>query len=178
MVKVTQTDERLTIVDGNAKAGFIGTIVAATVIGSGVISCSLHTDFLTNEAMNEWHYNATILAAIFLLVFGVPLIGLASHHNEIVLDKTRGTLRHAVVLPFGRSIRREVPLWSIRGARVVGSRGAFWQFEFDCESGQPLAPSSMRTDAYVPDDLQKIADQVNQFLGRSGRGPASSPQSA
>ncbi len=93
-------------------------------------------------------------------------------HHRIVFDRAQGTLRLVRVTLFGTSVRREERLASIRGAKVTGSRGAFWQLVIELDSGETWAPpsASMRTDVYQPDQLQTIADQINQFLEASKQG--------
>jgi hypothetical protein len=175
MFEILRTGERLTIVDGNAKKAFIGGLVVTVVAGIGMIGCGLVTDTINaapyREAGLPYLYATTILFAVLTLLLGLFLLAL-SHHTEVVLDRAQGMLRVIRVRPLGASIRRDVPLASVRGARVVGSLGAFWQFEFELDSGAPLAVPSMRTDAYAPGELQGIADQVNQFLVGLGQGAA------
>lgn len=167
MFEISRSEERLTIADGNARLAAIGAGVVTIVAGSGMIGCGLLTDFINaapyREAGLPHRPDTTIAFAIVTLLLALVLL-LLSQHTEIVVDKSRGTLRLVSVRPFRTSVLREVALASVRRARIVGSRGAFWQLEFELDSDQPLAPPALQSDAYEPDELRRIADQINQFL--------------
>jgi len=103
-----------------------------------------------------------VSAIVLLLIVVAPL----QWRNRIVFDRAQGIRRLVRVTLFGTSVRREAPLASIRSAKVTGSRGAFWQLVIELDSGEAWAPpsASLRSDRYQPDQLQRIADQINQFL--------------
>jgi hypothetical protein len=177
MIQVAYTGDRLTIEDGNVTASVVGALVLIAIVGAGLISCSLVTDNLNSEiyrqaGISQTPWGTIVSGAItLLLVLVAPL----QWHNRIVFDKALGTLRVARVTLFGTSVRRELPLASIRGAKIVGSHGAVWQLEIELDSGEAWTPpsSSMYAREYQPDQLRRIADQVNQFLdGREMNGAA------
>ena len=102
---------------------------------------------------------------VLLLVVVAPL----QWRNRIVFDRAHGSLRIIRVTLFGTSVRREEPLASVRCAKVTGSLGAFWQLVIELNSGEtlPLPSADLRTEQYQADQLQKIGEQINQFLGVS-----------
>src|ERR1700730_1510258 len=169
MIQIAHTGDRLTIEDGNVIASVVGALALIAIAGAGLISCSLVTDNINSEIYRQAGISQTPWGTIasgaitLLLVLVAPL----QWHNRIVFDRAQGTLRWARVTLFGISVRRELALASIRGAKVAGSRGAFWQLEIELDSGEAWTPpsSSMYAREYQPDQLQRIADQVNQFLG-------------
>lgn len=175
MIEVTDTGDRLTIEDGDVKASVVGTFVVILIAGAGLIGCSLvfdrhDLDIYREHGLSQLGFSQptpwlTIgtSAIILLLMVAAPL----QWGNRIVFDRAQGTLRLMRVRLFGTSVRREEPLASIRCAKIIGSLGAFWQLVIELNSGETFAlPSAdLRTDQYQPDQLQTIADQINQFLG-------------
>lgn len=168
-MNVAQTGDQLTIEDGNVTASVVGALVVIVIVGAVMTGCSLWFDYTTSEPYREagiisptpW-LTIIVSAIALLLVVVAPL----QWHNRIVFDRAQGTLRLVRVTLVGTSVRREEPLASIRSAKVTGSRGAFWQLVIELDSGEAWTPSgSMHTDAYQPIELQRIADQVNEFLG-------------
>jgi hypothetical protein len=196
--EIARTDERLRIVQKASLWGslILFAIIAAPLAGLGIALpywSLAHTDFVPPEA----HGNLThaelqmvrdelqamqlmhrIAALTFYGIATLTTLGLlallvaVTRRTEIVLDTAKRTLQLASVWPFGVAIRREIALASVCNARVAGSRGDFWQFEFVLDRGDPVAPISMRTNAYQPEELLRIADQVNEFL------PGSRPKAA
>ena len=178
MIEITDAADRLTIEDGNVTASVIGTFVVILIAGAGLISCSLWFDVGMSDALSvmpnrsgesaipytPW-FTIGASAIVLLLIVVAPL----QWRNRIVFDQAHGTLRLIRVTLFGTSVRREEPLASIRCAKVTGSLGAFWQLVIELNSGEAWAPlsASLRTEQYQPDQLQRIADQINQFLGVS-----------
>jgi hypothetical protein len=75
------------------------------------------------------------------------------------------TLRQVRVSLFRTFVRREEPRASVRRVRITGAMGASWEFVVELDSGELWRPlSSLQTEAYQPDELQKYADLVNEFL--------------
>jgi|SRR5215831_15551881 len=94
-----------------------------------------------------------------LLLWGL----LARTYSRIILDRTQGYLTLLKVRFAGESVIRQEPLASVRKLSV-DSLGDVWRLEIELESGEKLVPRRVYNNAYRPDDLQKLADQANQFL--------------
>jgi len=178
MIEITETANRLSIEDGNVTASVIGTFVVILIAGAGLIGCSLWLDVGMSDALSVMPNRSgesgiphtpwfTIGASgmVLLLVVVAPL----QWRNRIVFDRAHGSLRLIRVTLFGTSVRREEPLASVRCAKVTGSLGAFWQLVIELNSGEtlPLPSADLRTEQYQADQLQKIGEQINQFLGVS-----------
>jgi hypothetical protein len=168
-MQLVRTADRLTIDKGeNVRKGIIATFILLASIGAGLVSCSVAIDLSPGAT------GVTVIAAPIAVVLIV--IALLQSRGQLILDRKQGTLRLTSISMFGTSVRREVPLTLVRRSLLIGSVGAFWEFAIEFASGEKWRPfSSLQDDAYVPDKLQKFADQVNEFLGVSGMPPTQTP---
>jgi hypothetical protein len=94
-----------------------------------------------------------------LLLWGL----LARTYSRIILDQTQGHLTLLKARFTGESVIRQEPVASVRKISV-DSLGDVWRLEIELESGERLLPRRVYNNAYRLDDLQKLADQANQFL--------------
>jgi hypothetical protein len=186
MLKATETADRLTIEDGrNLKAAALGCLTMIVIAGAGLIGCIrlfyysellmyhrfLDANFSESELGGKPTFPWVTTVAGLTVLLLLTMAALGRGRNQMVFDRALGTMRllRIRLSPLETSVCREEPLASIRGAKLTGSRGSFWQLVIEFNSGEMWEPPlpAMQTEQYQPDELQKIADQMNQFLGVS-----------
>jgi hypothetical protein len=160
--RLVRTAERLTIdkgSDADLRKGMVVSFVLLVVLGGCLISLFVAIDVgnFRRPAVLTFVYGPIVVVPILLL--------LAQFRDRIVFDRAQGTLRQVRVSLFRTFVRREEPLASVRRARITGAMGASWEFVVELDSGELWRPLlSLETAAYQPDELQKYADLVNEFL--------------
>ena len=138
------------------------TLILVAALGAVLISASVANDSRPygdrEREPGTLFVNLTVAVAILML--------LAQRRNRIVVDRVQRRVRLVRISLFRTFVRREVPFVSVRRAKITGTEGASWRFAIELGSGELWTPLfSLQTEAYQPDELQKFADQVNEFLG-------------